>query len=202
MNKLFLIACLFVCGTAAAETKILAIAGSTREGSYNKILVSQAAKVASQMGAKVTVVDLKDYPMDFYDGDLEAKQGMPLNAKKLRQMMIDSDAIIIATPEYNGSISAVLKNAIDWVSRSETGSYANDAFSGKKFALLSASPGASGGARGLQHLRAIIEGVGGKVIAVGVSVPQAHEAFDAAGQLKNPQLRESLKKEIQQLTAR
>jgi len=93
------------------------------------------------MNATVTEIDLRDYPLPFYDGDLEANQGQPENAKKLIQLMKRSDLIIIASPNYNGSISGVLKNMIDWTSRSEEGKLSYVAFKNKKFLLLSTSPG-------------------------------------------------------------
>lgn len=147
------------------------------------------------MGAEVTVVDLKDYPMPFYDGDLEMREGVPDKAKQFRNLMIQNDLILIASPEYNGSLSAVLKNAIDWASRSEAKSYSLDAFKGKKFILLSASPGSSGGARGLVHVKAILENLGGSVIPQQVTVSDGYNAFDDQGKLKNPEV----KKELSQL---
>lgn len=188
-------------GPVAAETKVLAFSGSTREGSFNKKLVQEAAKMAQQMGAIVTVIDLRDYPLPHYDGDLEAKEGMPENAKRLRQLMMGSQAIIIASPEYNSSVSGVLKNLIDWASRNEEGKPSREAFKGKKFAIMSASPGQGGGARGLVHLRAIIEGIGGEVVQQQVSVPQAYNAFNAQGALESPELKEQLKQEIQQIVS-
>lgn len=158
-----------------AQMNVLVFAGSSREGSYNKKLSLEAADIARTLGANVTWIDLKDYPMPFYDADLEAK-GMPKNAKRLRDLMVANDMIVIASPEYNASIPAVLKNAIDWTSRKD-GSSSSSAFKGKKFALLSASPGRGGGARGLVHLRAIIEDLGGKVVSEQVSVPSAHAAL-------------------------
>lgn len=158
-----------------AQMNVLVFAGSTREGSYNKKLSQEAAEIARTLGANVTWIDLKDYPMPFYDADLEAK-GMPKNAKKLRDLMVANDMIVIASPEYNASIPAVLKNAIDWASRKD-GSASRSAFKGKKFALLSASPGRGGGARGLVHLKQIIEDVGGEVVSEQVSVPGAPTAF-------------------------
>src|SRR5262245_61507584 len=112
MLKWILMAMLVLAGPLAAETKILAFAGSTRKDSYNKKLVKEAAQIARKCGANVTVVDLKDYPIPLYDGDLEKDEGMPENAKRIRKMMIESDAILIASPEYNGSLPAVLKNVI------------------------------------------------------------------------------------------
>ncbi len=182
-----------------AEVKILALAGSTRSDSYNKKLLIQAAEIARTQGAKVIVIDLKDFPMPFYDADLEQAQGMPTNAKKLRDLMIQSDTILIASPEYNGSISAVLKNALDWTSRGEKAGYSQEAFKGKQFALLSASPGGGGGARGLAHLRSVITSAGGDVISAEVSVPQAYKAFNAQGQLTSNELKQRLSQQIEQL---
>ncbi len=195
MWKWIIVLCVACSVTLSAEVKVLAFAGSTRKDSVNKKLVYGAAQVARQMQANVTVIDLKDYPTPFYDEDLETSEGMPIKAKQLRQLMIQSDVILIASPEYNSSLSAVLKNAIDWASRDEAGGGSREAFAGKKFALMSASPGSGGGGRGLVHLRAIIENVGGTVIPQQVVVPDAYNAFDAQGHLKN----EKIKQEIQQL---
>lgn len=181
----------------ASEVKVLAISGSTREDSWNKKLAKNAADLAKQMGATVTYVDLRDYPMPFYDADIEA-QGMPENAKRLRKQMMESQAMIIATPEYNGSVSAVLKNAIDWASRNEQGQPSQDAFKGKKIALMSTSPGGGGGARALGHLRSIIENVGGEVVSVQTAVPNAQTTFKSDGTLL-PASQEQLKQEVQLL---
>ena len=182
-----------------AEVKILVFAGSTREDSYNKKLASEAAEIAKKMGAKVTLVDLKDYPMPFYDADLEASVGMPKEAKQLRDLMVASDAILIASPEYNGSSPGLLKNTLDWASRGEDGNFSRVAFKGKKFAIVSASPGGGGGARGLTHLRALIEEVGGSVEQKQVSIPKAHQAFNDKGALESAKLRQDLTEEVKQL---
>lgn len=194
-----LLVCVTVTMQAQAETKVLAFAGSTRADSYNKKLVCEAAAMSKKLGAIVTVIDLKEFPIPLYDADSEAGEGMPSHAKCLRELMIESDAIIIASPEYNSSVSAVLKNALDWASRSEDENASRDAFKGKKFAIMSASPGKSGGARGLVHLRTIIEAVGGSVIQKQVSVPEAYNAFDEQGLLKNAELKQELELEVQQL---
>ncbi len=195
MWKLITILCLVMSASLSAEINILAFPGSTRENSFNKKLVLEAAHFARQMGANVTLINLKDYPMPFYDGDYEAKQGMPEKAKLFRNLMIQNQIILIASPEYNGSLSAVEKNAIDWASRSEEGSSSRDAFKGKKFILISATPGAGGGARGLAHLKTVIENIGGIVMPQQILVPNADQAFDEQGHLKNLKL----KMELQQL---
>ena len=115
--------------------KILAFAGSTRERSFNKKLVCIAAAAARAAGAEVTDLDLRDLPLPLYDGDLEARDGLPENAKKLKELMIAHQGFLISAPEYNSSITAVLKNTIDWVSRPQP----NDPFAGKVATLMSAS---------------------------------------------------------------
>lgn len=161
--------------TIFAQLKVLAFAGSTRADSYNKKLVHEAAAKAREMGAHVTVIDLKDYPMPLYDADLEAKEGMPEHAKKLRQLMVTHEAMIIASPEYNASIPAVLKNAIDWTSRTEDGKFSKAPYQGKKIAIMSATPGKKGGIRALSHLRTVLKDVGGIVVPTQVEVARVHE---------------------------
>lgn len=199
MFKRTLLSLLLIASPLAAEVNVLAIAGSTREDSYNKKLVQEAAKIAKQKGAKVTYIDLRDYPIPLYDGDLEEREGMPANARKVRQMMINSDRIMIASPEYNGSLSAVLKNMLDWASRKDGANDAGNAFAGKKFAIMSASPGGGGGARGLKHLREILTNLKGEVVPLEVSVPKAFQEFDQSGQLNNQKLKEALAREVQEL---
>lgn len=181
-----------------AEKKVLAFSGSTREDSMHKKLVNEAAQMAKQMGASVTVIDLRDYPMPFYDGDLEDKSGMPDKAKEFRALMEQNDVIVIASPEYNGSISAVLKNAIDWASRGERGGSSRSAFKGKKFVLVSTSPGKGGGARGIAHLKTVIENIGGEIAGQPVTVPEGGMAFDAQGSLTNATSAMNLKQSLKQ----
>ena len=199
MLKKILLLALVLTLPLMAEMKVLAFSGSTRADSYNKKLVLEAAEMARKAGATVTVVDLKDYSLPFYDGDLEAKEGLPAKAKQFQQLMMKNDGIIIASPEYNASVSAILKNLLDWTSRGEKGGYSAEAFSGKKFAIMSASPGKGGGARSLAQLRTILEACGGTVIPKQVSVPEASQAFDAQGKLIDVSMKEQLQQEIQQL---
>lgn len=169
--------------------KILAFAGSTRSGSFNKKLVRLAAEAARAAGAEVTLINLRDFPMPLFDGDLEDAEGLPDSARKLKSLFRNHDALLIASPEYNSSITGVLKNTIDWVSRTETDDEpALVAYKGKAAALLSASPGALGGLRGLVHVRSILGNIGVIVLPDQVSVPKAHEAFDEQGGLKDQRL--------------
>lgn len=192
MRSLFLILGIFVFQTVCAETNVLAFAGSARNESLNKQLVNDAARIAREMGANVTVIDLKEYPIPLYDGDLEESQGLPANAKKIRDLLIKNQVILIASPEYNGSVSPLLKNLIDWASRNEQNGASREAFKGKKIAIMSASPGGKGGARGLVHLRAILTDVGATVISKQLSVPNAYNAFNETGKLKDPKLQQEL----------
>src|SRR5690349_10389273 len=148
----------------AYTPKILAFAGSLRKDSFNKKLVKLAAAGAKSAGADVTYIDLKELPMPIFDEDLEAAQGMPENAKKFKQLMISHDGLLISAPEYNSSISAALKNAIDWASRPEPNEAPLVAFDGKVVSLMAASPGALGGLRGLVTVRSILGNI--KVIVL------------------------------------
>jgi chromate reductase, NAD(P)H dehydrogenase (quinone) len=165
--------------------RILAFAGSTRKESFNKKLVRIAAQGAQAAGAEVTVIDLKDFALPLYDGDLEAESGVPENAKRLKSIMIGSDGFLISSPEYNSSITPVLKNAIDWASRPAPNEPPLVAFTGKAAVLMSASPGALGGLRGLVHLRAILGNIGVIVHPNQVAVSKASDVFNADDALKD-----------------
>jgi chromate reductase, NAD(P)H dehydrogenase (quinone) len=167
------------------KTKILAFAGSTRKDSFNKKLVKIAAEAARSAGAEVTVIDLRDLPLPLYDGDQEAADGLPANAKRLKELFLAHQGLLISSPEYNSSISGVLKNAIDWVSRPAPGEGSLACFDRKVAALMSASPGALGGLRGLVHLRAILGNIKVLVIPEQIAVSKAMEAFNADGSLKD-----------------
>ena len=166
--------------------KILAFAGSTRTGSFNKKLVAIAAQAARAAGVDVDLIDLKDYTVPLYDGDLEEASGLPENAKKLKALMKEADGFLIASPEYNSSISGVFKNFIDWTSRTETDDEPSlVAYQGKVAVIMSASPGGLGGLRGLVHVRAILGNIGVLVLPDQVAVSSAYQAFDESGALKD-----------------
>lgn len=163
--------------------RILAFAGSTREGSFNKKLVKVAADGATDAGAEATVIDLRDFPMPLYDGDLEAADGLPEPARRLKALFMEHDGLLIASPEYNGGMSAVLKNAIDWVSRSEGDEGGLAAYKGKVAGLVAASPGRLGGLRGLVHTRQILTNIGVLVIPQQHALGGAGQAFGEDGML-------------------
>jgi NAD(P)H-dependent FMN reductase len=170
----------------ATTPKILAFAGSTRTGSWNKKLIRIGARLATNAGGEVTLIDLRDYPLPIYDGDDEEKNGLPENAKKLKALFLSHDALLICSPEYNSSIPGVLKNVIDWVSRTGPGEKPLQCFDGKVCTLLSASPGALGGLRGLVTLRSILDNIKTIVLPGQFALVKADQAFDEAGELKDP----------------
>ena len=165
--------------------KILAFAGSTRVESFNKKLVKIAAMGARKAGAQVTYVDLKDFPMPLYDGDLEIQQGLSDNVKKFRALLMGHDGLLISAPEYNSGISGVLKNTIDWASRPLPGEVSLACFVGKVAVIMSASPGELGGLRGLVQVRSILSNIQVLVLPEQVAIPKANEAFNAEGTLKD-----------------
>ena len=165
-----------------SSARILCFAGSTRSASLNKRLAKAAAKAVQAAGGEVTIVDLRDFALPIFDEDLEA-EGTPEDAQQLKQLFLDHNGLLIASPEYNSSISPVLKNAIDWVSRSAPGEPMKAAFLGKVAAIMSASPGGLGGMRGLVHLRAILQNISVMVIPDQFALGEAHNAFDDADNL-------------------
>ncbi len=169
----------------SSNPTILAFAGSTRQDSFNKKLVQIAAQGASHAGADVTYLDLRDLPLPLFDEDLEAREGIPLNAKKLKELMIAHQGFLIASPEYNSSISAVLKNTIDWASRPQPGEAPLACFKGKVAVLMSASPGALGGLRGLVHIRSILDNLSMIVLPEQRAIGNAYSAFTPEGNLQD-----------------
>ena len=131
--------------------RILAFAGSTRNGSYNHRLVHIAATAAEAAGATVRVISLRDFALPVYDADFEADYGLLENLRTLKRLFNQAQGLLIATPEYNGSLSAVLKNTLDWMSRPP-----EPPFDGKVVAIMGASGGPVGTARGQYHLRQIL----------------------------------------------
>jgi NAD(P)H-dependent FMN reductase len=176
----------------ADAPKILAFAGSTRTGSFNKKVLGYAVSRLRATGIEVTHVDLRDFPMPLYDGDLEQREGIPEHGRSFKRLLIEHAGFLIASPEYNSSISGVLKNAIDWASRPEPGEPTLVAFRGKVAGLLSASPGALGGLRGLVHVRAILGNIGVLVIPEQVAVTKANETLDENGAPKEEGPRKSI----------
>jgi len=167
--------------------KILAFAGSLRKGSLNRRLLNAAVDATRAAGGEVTVIDLADYPLPLYDGDLEAREGIPDNALRLKALFKEHQALMIASPEYNSSIPGVLKNTIDWISREWQGESGLVPYSGKIGLIMGASDGSLGGMRMLPHLRQILNALGVHVLPAQVSVANADVAFhDDSDSLKDP----------------
>ncbi len=164
------------------STKILAFAGSSRAESYNVRLLQIIAQGARDQGAEVTVLDMRDYPLPLFNEDLEA-EGRPANVGKLKQLFLQHHGLLIASPEYNSSLTPLLKNTIDWVSRPDEGEPTLAAYQGKVAGIVAASPGALGGLRGLVHLRAILGNIGVTVVPKQMAIAQAYQAFDEQGNL-------------------
>ena len=174
--------------------KLLAFAGSARQESFNLKLLNVAVELIRAKGVEVNVFDFGKYPLPLYDGDLEHREGMPANAKRFKEALVEHDGFIIASPEYNSAYSPLLKNAIDWASRAESADEPPlNAFNGKTAALIAASPGGLGGLRGLAVLRTLLSNIRVNVTATQIAVPKAHEAFDADGQLKDSGTLDNLK---------
>jgi NAD(P)H-dependent FMN reductase len=184
-----------------SSTKLLFFAGSSREGSHNKRLAKLGATIAHTNGISATFADLGDYPMPLYNADLQSSEGIPENAFKLEALMKVHTGIFIACPEYNASITPLLKNSIDWLSRiKREGEESYAVFKTRVFALGSAAPGGMGGLRGLMTVRQVLElGVGALVLPDQFAVPRAAEAYDEHGHLKNKDAQEQFKSLIQKL---
>lgn len=187
--------------TVPKSTHLLFVAGSAREGSFNKRLARLGTEIAHANGIAATFADLGDYPMPIYDGDLESASGAPENAHKLKALMEVHAGILLVAPEYNAGVTPLLKNAIDWVSRArDDGEPAGAVFKSRVFALASASPGRLGGLRGLTALRQTLElGLGALVLPAQVAIPAAADAFDERGHLKDRAQQEALKSLIETL---
>lgn len=170
-----------------AKPKILAFAGSTRQGSFNRKLLKAAVESLRQAGAEVTHVELSDYDMPILNQDEEAAHGLPPAAKVLQDLLFEHDALILACPEYNSSITPLLKNTLDWISRPNGERPSTAGFRGKPAAIVSASGGALGGLRGLRHVREILGNIGMLVLPGQFALGRAHEAFSEDGRLNAAQ---------------
>lgn len=185
--------------------RILSFSGSLRKASWNTRIVHVAAEAAREAGAEVTEIELRDLPLPIFDEDLETASGAPDNALELRALFREHDALLLGCPEYNSSITAALKNAIDWVSRPQEGFPPLDCFDGKVCGLVAASPGALGGLRGLVHVRAILSNIKVTVLPNQVAVPKVHEVMNEAGEITDDRFRgmvRSVGEDVARVTAK
>ncbi len=165
------------------DLKILALSGSARRDSWNSKLLRLAAAAIRAAGMAVTEVRAQDYPLPLYCGDLEASEGVPENAQALHRLASAHSGFLFASPEYNGSMTPLLKNTIDWMSRPMPDPGSTSAFRGKPAAIVSASPGRLGGLRSTMHLRDTLVSIGVRALPEQVTLPGAGSAFDAKYQL-------------------
>lgn len=176
---------------SATTLKVLIFAASLRAESLNRKLAALAARVAEQDRATVDLASMRDFDVPSYDGDVEASRGIPSGAKELQRRLLDSDAFVISSPEYNASMPGVLKNLIDWTSR-----FRPQPFDGRHGLLLSASPSLAGGNKGLWALRMPLEHLGARIFPDMFSLSMAHKAF-ADDDLAEPALRARFSKNMQ-----
>jgi NAD(P)H-dependent FMN reductase len=180
--------------------KVLVIPGSLRSGSLNARLAAAAAYELAQSGVEVTRISLSDFPLPIYDGDLQARSGMPKNAINLKRMIGAHHGVLIVTPEYNSSVPALIKNTIDWVSRvQDPHETRGQVFRDRTFAIAAASGGRLGGTRALAALRLILSACHATVIPNQLALSFAEEAYDDMDRLKHSADSEGLKALVRQL---
>jgi NAD(P)H-dependent FMN reductase len=180
--------------------KILVIPGSLRTGSLNARLAAAAAHEFALAGVEVTRISLGDFPLPIYDGDLQTKSGVPKNAVNLKRMMATHHGVLIVTPEYNSSVPALVKNAIDWVTRvHDAHETRGQVFRERPFAIAAASENRLGGIRALAALRLILSACRATVIPNQLALSFAGEAYDDMDRLKHPADVEALQALVRQL---
>jgi len=175
----------------SSKIQVLVFAASLREGSLNRKLAGLAARGCEAYGATVDVASMSEFDVPPYNGDVEVNQGMPPGAQELRRRLLDADAFVISSPEYNASMPGTMKNLIDWTSR-----FRPQPFDGRHALLLSASPSLAGGNRGLWALRMPLEHLGARVFPDMFSLAAAHKAF-AGDDLADTALRARFDKTVQ-----
>ena len=180
----------------ASTPRILAFAGSARRESFNRKFLAVAVQAAREGGAEVTLIDLNDYVLPLYHGDLEDQSGMPENATKFVALIAQHDALLIASPEYNSMITPLLKNTIDWCTRAD-----DDPFPGKVAAVISASPGGFGAVRSLVMAQQLLLKLGCHIIPGQTALPQASKVFDAEGKLTDARALKSVQGLVTSLIA-
>ena len=176
-------------------TKLIAFSGSIRKESFNKKLIACAVNQFKEKKQEIELIDLADYELPIYNGDLE-QSDFPEHAIKLYTKFKESDGFVISSPEYNSSFSSLLKNAIDWVSRPQNNEPALTAFSGKTAMIIAASMGPLGGIRGIYQLRWVLENIMMHVSPTIMALPVAHEAFEEQGCLKDEKYRKMLESAV------
>ena len=169
--------------------RILAFSGSVRRESFNSRLLKAPVAAARAAGAEVTVIELADYPLPLFDQDAESRDGLPANARRLKELFKSHQALLLACPEYNGSVTPLLKNALDWVSRRDGAESGTVPYQNKLAALVSASDGRWGGSRGIRHVRETLTILGCVVLPEQYNLSAADKAFDADDRLIDEKVR-------------
>lgn len=172
----------------AQPARLLAFSGSARIASLNRKLLAIAVQTTRETGAEVTLIDLNEYALPLYHGDLEDTAGLPKAAQSLIDLILQHDGLLIASPEYNSMITPLLKNTLDWCTRGD-----DNPFIGKTAGVLSASPGMLGGVRSLQMAQQLLLKLGCHVVPLQTMLPHADKAFDASGQLTDPRSMKSVR---------
>lgn len=184
----------------ATNKKILFLSGSTRIGSFNSALAKAAYEFAKTQDIDAEYINLADYELPLFNQDDEAERGMHGNAKRLKQKFIEADGYFIATPEYNGSITPLLKNSLDWVSRAhQENEPPLSAYANKAAAIGGASPGGLGAIRALVPLRLLLSNVGVNMVGHQIAIASAHAAFDENGKLKSEHFQGMLERIVKTL---
>lgn len=163
------------------KARIVALAGSGRAQSLNRQLLELAARGARAAGADVTIIEPAAYQIPIYDGDAESAHGLPEAVLRLQALLRQHNGLLIASPEHNGSVTALLKNTLDWTSRPSEGHAVAAAYAGKRAAILGTTPGLFGAVRGLGHLRLILGKLGVDVLGDELALPRANDLMDAQG---------------------
>ncbi len=163
------------------STRILAFSGSARRDSLNRKLLAEVVGAARQAGGEVTLLDLNEYELPLYHGDFEEASGRPENAVKLATLISEHRGLLIASPEYNSQMTPLLKNTLDWCTRGDA-----NPFAGRVAAVVSASPGMFGGIRSMTLTRQLLTHLGCHVVPTQCILPQADQAFDEQGRLREP----------------
>ncbi len=176
-------------------TRLLVFSGSSRAESFNLKLATQLASIAEQETAEVSLIHLGDFELPIYNGDLETAEGLPDAAKRLKELLREHTGLIIACPEYNGFMTPLLINTIDWCTRSEDASVDLSGFADKPVLIASASPGPGGGGRADTHLRTMLSGIGAIVFPQSLTVSSAHRAFGDQGEFAD----DSMAQRVQRL---
>lgn len=179
-------------------TRILVFSGSARTESFNKRLARLAAESVQRHGGEATFVDLRDYPMPLYDGDLEQASGVPEHARRMQALLAEHQGLVVASPEYNGFITPLLKNTLDWISRPDGDQSGLALYQGRVACVVSASPGGFGGMRSLTLARQLLTNLGVTVLPDQLAVPRANQAFDEQGRFTD----DATQRRLDQICAR